>query len=299
MKKVALVLLSVCLAASTFFGVLFVTSGVREVSAGDATAAEDDRRSAAISQQVNLATGGAQIPDVSSARRVYYVDAENGDDNNSGDIDSPLRTLLRVNRLELEPGDQVRFKCGGTWYGELLIRHSGAEGSPIVYSSYGEGAKPVIDGRGEVQAAVYGEDVSYIVVEGLEVTNNSEVDDQLRSGIHFEAVWETIYNLKILNCYVHDVSGAVGGPFDELDNEAYGAYLENYSMESTITAESSCGRSPSSDTTRRWPPLSITCWCRAIRWNVARRAASISHALTGVPKNRRSALPTSACGTTR
>lgn len=232
MKKVALILLSVCLAASTFFGVLFVTSGVREVSAGDATAAEDDRRSAAISQQVNLATGGAQIPDVSSARRVYYVDAENGDDNNSGDIDSPLRTLLRVNRLELEPGDQVRFKCGGTWYGELLIRHSGAEGSPIVYSSYGEGAKPVIDGRGEVQAAVYGEDVSYIVVEGLEVTNNSEVDDQLRSGIHFEAVWETIYNLKILNCYVHDVSGAVGGPFDELDNEAYGAYLENYSMES-------------------------------------------------------------------
>ena len=147
MKKVLLALLSLCAVSGIFFGTLFVVSGARQLTADEAATLEDDRNSEEIYSAVNLSVGNAQIPDISSAGHVYYVDAENGDDNNSGDIDSPLRTLLRVNRLDLEPGDQVRFKCGGTWYGELLVPCSGAEGAPIVYSSYGEGPKPVIDGQ--------------------------------------------------------------------------------------------------------------------------------------------------------
>lgn len=72
----------------------------------------------------------------------HFVDAELGKDSNSGlSVVDPWRSVRRVNRTQLQPGDTVRFKAGGVWR-ESLICQSGAEGHPVIYTSYGEGPKP-------------------------------------------------------------------------------------------------------------------------------------------------------------
>jgi hypothetical protein len=78
--------------------------------------------------------------------RTFYVDSENGHDGNDGrSEDRAWRSLDRVNTADLEPGDTVRFKCGGVWRGSLLPV-SGDENGPVTYTTYGEGPKPLILG---------------------------------------------------------------------------------------------------------------------------------------------------------
>ena len=68
------------------------------------------------------------------------VDAAGGDDRNPGmSVESPWRSLDRVNDAELKAGDRVLFKQGGVWRGSLHLRR-GAADAPIVYTSYGDAA---------------------------------------------------------------------------------------------------------------------------------------------------------------
>jgi len=78
--------------------------------------------------------------------RNLYVDSGSGDDRNSGE--SPAlawASLERVNGADLKPGDIVRFRRGASWRGSLEPV-SGEEGSPVTYSAYGEGEKPLLLG---------------------------------------------------------------------------------------------------------------------------------------------------------
>ncbi len=76
----------------------------------------------------------------------YYLSA-NGDDQNVGtSMDKPWRTLDRMNKQKLLPGDHVFFHAGHTFRGSLYINHSGSEEAPIVISSYREGEKPELKG---------------------------------------------------------------------------------------------------------------------------------------------------------
>ena len=56
-------------------------------------------------------------------------------------MDTPLKTISAVNALTLSPGDEVRFRNGDTWQGEMLtITASGSSSSPITYSNYSQGS---------------------------------------------------------------------------------------------------------------------------------------------------------------
>ncbi len=77
-----------------------------------------------------------------AAERTFYVDSAAGDDDAEGQSpDHAWRSLERVNSAELQPGDTVRFRCGGQWRGSL-VPVSGVEGKPVTYTSYGDGPKP-------------------------------------------------------------------------------------------------------------------------------------------------------------
>ena len=74
----------------------------------------------------------------------WHVDSVAGDD--AADGSSPAtawRTLDRVNKATIAPGDRVLFKRGGLWRGTLRPV-SGEPGKPVVYSWYGTGAKPIL-----------------------------------------------------------------------------------------------------------------------------------------------------------
>jgi hypothetical protein len=77
----------------------------------------------------------------------YYVDSENGLDSNDGlTPNNPIRTITKVNTLNLNPGDGVLFKKGGVWrFSEdaYLKIKSGSNTGYIIYSSYGTGEKPL------------------------------------------------------------------------------------------------------------------------------------------------------------
>lgn len=75
--------------------------------------------------------------------------AANGNDANTGTTASaPWKTISKVNAsfTSIVAGDSVLFRCGDSFYGALVIGKSGSSGRPIVISSYGTGAKPVITG---------------------------------------------------------------------------------------------------------------------------------------------------------
>ncbi|TWR27593.1 right-handed parallel beta-helix repeat-containing protein [Mucilaginibacter pallidiroseus] len=77
----------------------------------------------------------------------YYVDSKNGnDDNNGNTIQQAWKTLNKVNNQPFKSGDNIFFKKGCTFDGQLIIKQSGQAGKNVVYSSYGSGANPIING---------------------------------------------------------------------------------------------------------------------------------------------------------
>ena len=78
----------------------------------------------------------------------YYV-AANGNDRNSGrSTSSPWKSLAKVNAMmgSFRAGDVIYFRRGDTFTGELLVKASGSSGSPLRFTAYGSGDKPIISG---------------------------------------------------------------------------------------------------------------------------------------------------------
>jgi parallel beta-helix repeat protein len=82
----------------------------------------------------------------------YYFSTSDGDDSRSSseaqDPSTPWKSIDKLNSIfqYLQPGDQVLFKRGDTFYGSIVTNQSGTDSDPIVFSDYGTGPKPVISG---------------------------------------------------------------------------------------------------------------------------------------------------------
>ncbi len=76
----------------------------------------------------------------------YYM-SNKGDDNASGTSpEACWKTITRLNKATLIPGDRVLFRTGDRFEGTLMITSSGKQEKPIIFTSYGKGQKPVITG---------------------------------------------------------------------------------------------------------------------------------------------------------
>lgn len=78
----------------------------------------------------------------------YYVSSTSGNDANNGKTTSAAwKTIAKVNSVmnTFVSRDSVLFKCGDTFTDQLNITKSGTSTLPIVYASYGAGAKPIIN----------------------------------------------------------------------------------------------------------------------------------------------------------
>lgn len=80
------------------------------------------------------------VQGVSYCGTAYYVDAENGDDNNDGlSPETAFQTVRQIDFIELHEGDAVFFKRGCIFYDACPTIKNG-----VTYSAYGEGAKPIL-----------------------------------------------------------------------------------------------------------------------------------------------------------
>ena len=177
--------------------------------------------------------------DAATSGIVYYVDAEDGDDNNPGTSpEQAWKSLTKVTATTFQPGDQILLKSGSVWNGEWLWpKGSGVEGAPIKIDKYGGEALPVINGMGvdrgfNYSGAVHLRNQEYWEIRNLEITNDDDFDtdivlqrpqgdnsypnkDKTRNGILLivdgdlleddaDGIMDHIY---IENCYIHDVDG--------------------------------------------------------------------------------------------
>lgn len=119
-----------------------------------------------------------------SPSSIYYVSSVDGNDSWEGTSkERPWKSLARVSVARLAPGDQVLFKAGDIFVGQLLVQSSGAAGRPLRFASYGNGPKPLIDGGsaagGGYSAAILIPNRHHIEISNLEITNRV---DQARPG---------------------------------------------------------------------------------------------------------------------
>ncbi|MBL8025675.1 MAG: right-handed parallel beta-helix repeat-containing protein [Fibrobacteres bacterium] len=79
----------------------------------------------------------------------YYVSTTGSDSYTAlqaRNMATPWQTLSKVSSTAFTAGDTVLFKRGDSWTGTLRITSSGTSGNQLVFSSYGSGASPVING---------------------------------------------------------------------------------------------------------------------------------------------------------
>lgn len=63
---------------------------------------------------------------------VYYIDPNEGSDDNSGtSLQAPWKTFRRVNQLALQPGDAVNIVHAGAFHESLALRARGSEEQPV------------------------------------------------------------------------------------------------------------------------------------------------------------------------
>lgn len=80
----------------------------------------------------------------------YYFSTNSGNDSRSSteaqNPNTPWRTIDKLNSISsiLKGGDRIFFRAGEVFFGTIRITRSGAIGSPILFTSYGSGSKPVI-----------------------------------------------------------------------------------------------------------------------------------------------------------
>jgi hypothetical protein len=82
----------------------------------------------------------------------YYFSSTAGDDSRTAsqaqNSSTPWKSLTKLNALfpSLRGGDTVFLQCGSVFPGALRPNTSGSSGKPVVVTSYGSGALPIITG---------------------------------------------------------------------------------------------------------------------------------------------------------
>ncbi len=92
--------------------------------------------------------------DSAGGGRTYYVDSQVGDDSNDGTLSTsapnsagPWRTLTRLARASLSPGDTVQLACGSLWSEALRLPNGGTASQPITIAAAPNcTTRPSIDG---------------------------------------------------------------------------------------------------------------------------------------------------------
>ena len=219
--------------------------------------------------------------------RIYYVSSRTGNDENDGSRKAPFATLFAVNRLKLEPGDQVLLERGSVFRGQFLhLSVWGAKDTPVLIGAYGEGPLPRIEAMGQgiwyqdygteldspthtrkgyVSSAVLLYDCAYLTLRDIAVTNQGEITGEHYAAPHkmnrtgVAAVAKnrgTLREIHLENLEIRDVNGNV---YDKHMNNGgiYFTCLKPDDEEATGTA--------------RYEGVSITgCFVhRVSRWGIA------------------------------
>jgi putative cofactor-binding repeat protein/parallel beta-helix repeat protein len=120
-----------------------------------------------------------------AALRTFYV-SSGGNDGASGSLGQAWKTIGKVNRAALRPGDAILFE-GGATFGDAQLdpRVSGTSRDRIWYGSYGTG-------RATISKGVHLDGLSWLTFQGLQIQGSA---DAIVSGGSGNAKIEILDNL--------------------------------------------------------------------------------------------------------
>lgn len=130
----------------------------------------------------------------------FYVDAQNGNDNNDGmSPEKALKSLYAVSQRYFQPGDKLLFKRGCTFSGQLSLNGDGEAKNKILVGAYGSGALPIIKSRTGTAITMK---AMHITVENLCITNPGG-----ERGLYVLAPFTgAIKGITIRNCEFRDIN---------------------------------------------------------------------------------------------
>ncbi len=177
----------------------------------------------------------------SATASTYHVDSFTGSDTNSGTApDRPWKSVDRVNGATFQPGDVILFRAGTRYVGQLKPTGSGSQSNgvvtPIRIGTYGEGARPRIDGEGQVLDTLLLRNMECWEVAGLEITNLGEDREPWRTGVRIlNDGGGTLHHIVLTNLHVHDVNGDLRKSHEGcgifFESRGRGARFENLRIE--------------------------------------------------------------------
>src|SRR5580765_6227794 len=93
--------------------------------------------------------------DTKTTGRSYFF-SNSGNDSNDGSEVNPWKTIDKLNKTQLHPGDTVYFESGQTFPGNILLdaNDAGSEMKSIMITSTGNG-KAVINGANGTAFTAY------------------------------------------------------------------------------------------------------------------------------------------------
>ena len=68
--------------------------------------------------------------------KTYYVSREGNDNNDGTSVNSPWKSLKKLNEINFQPGDSVLFASNSEFRGGIVFKASGEPGKPIVLSCF-------------------------------------------------------------------------------------------------------------------------------------------------------------------
>ncbi len=106
----------------------------------------------------------------------YFVREQGNDAATGASQDTAWRTIERVNRARLHPGDRVRFQAPGSFAGNLRLtaEEAGTSNAPVLIGSFGEGRATILAGQktGITVLNAGGVTIENLIVAGSGRTNN-------------------------------------------------------------------------------------------------------------------------------
>lgn len=150
-----------------------------------------------------------------------------------------MKTLAPANKAAFQPGDTLRLRSGGVFAGPLDIPRSGTEAAPLVFTSYGCGAKPAIEYPDQGQMSAVSLHGDWVILENLAVRKvflaavslSVGAEHNVLRGLDIGAcglgvVLDGRFN-KVIHSHFHDLAMVVSTPGGNDDFGAVGVVVAN------------------------------------------------------------------------
>jgi len=131
-----------------------------------------------------------------SIQTAYYI-SNDGNDNNNGSKEHPLKTVKKISRLALNAGDSILLKGGQIFNGTLAINYNtnGTAQKLVVITSYGVGIATI---NSTTEKGLVINNSSYVIIQNIKLLGAGRKNGNTTSGVDIAYC----KNITIDNIYV-------------------------------------------------------------------------------------------------